>query len=73
MFASVGLSILIEWLDTILRSSLYAHFSESLSGLATIRAYARKGLRGQYEYVHSPDLDYRVDSTLQSGISNWFW
>jgi ABC-type multidrug transport system fused ATPase/permease subunit len=26
-------------LDAILRSSLYAHFSESLTGLATIRAY----------------------------------
>lgn len=26
-------------LDSVLRSSLYAHFSESLSGLATIRAY----------------------------------
>ena len=26
-------------LDSVLRSSLYSHFSESLSGLATIRAY----------------------------------
>lgn len=25
--------------DAVLRSSLYSHFSESLSGLATIRAY----------------------------------
>ena len=29
----------IQRLDAILRSSLYSHFSESLSGLATIRAY----------------------------------
>lgn len=29
----------IKRLDNLLRSSLYAHFSESLSGLATIRAY----------------------------------
>ncbi|KIM34225.1 hypothetical protein M408DRAFT_303315 [Serendipita vermifera MAFF 305830] len=29
----------IKRLDAILRSSLYSHFSESLSGLATIRAY----------------------------------
>lgn len=26
-------------LDAVLRSTLYSHFSESLSGLATIRAY----------------------------------
>lgn len=29
----------IKRCDNLLRSSLYAHFSESLSGLATIRAY----------------------------------
>lgn len=28
--------------DAILRSSLYSHFSESLSGLATIRAYGEQ-------------------------------
>jgi hypothetical protein len=27
------------FLDAVLRSLLYSHFSESLSGLATIRAY----------------------------------
>ncbi|KAK9896913.1 hypothetical protein P389DRAFT_194562 [Cystobasidium minutum MCA 4210] len=30
----------IKRLDNVLRSGLYAHFSESLSGLATLRAYA---------------------------------
>ena len=29
-------------LDAILRSSLYSHFSESLSGIATIRAYSEE-------------------------------
>ncbi|KAG5721936.1 ABC transporter C family member 2 [Termitomyces sp. T112] len=29
----------VQRLDAVLRSSLYSHFSESLSGLATIRAY----------------------------------
>lgn len=29
----------IKRLDNLLRSSLYAHFGESLSGMATIRAY----------------------------------
>jgi ABC-type multidrug transport system fused ATPase/permease subunit len=28
-----------SFVDAVLRSSLYSHFSESLSGLATIRAY----------------------------------
>lgn len=32
----------IKRLDNLLRSALYAHFSESLSGLATIRAYGVK-------------------------------
>ena len=30
-------------LDAILRSSLYSHFSESLSVIATIRAYREEG------------------------------
>ena len=33
----------LKRVDAILRSSLYAHFSESLVGLATIRAYGETG------------------------------
>ena len=33
----------LKRLDAILRSSLYAHFSESLVGLATVRAYGETG------------------------------
>ena len=33
----------LKRVDAILRSSLYAHFSESLAGLATIRAYGETG------------------------------
>ena len=29
----------LKRLDNLLRSSLYAHFSESLNGLPTVRAY----------------------------------
>ena len=35
----VILIVAIQRLDSVLRSSLYSHFSESLSGLTTIRAY----------------------------------
>lgn len=33
----------IKRLDNLLRSSLYSHFGESLSGMATIRAYGEDG------------------------------
>ncbi|KAI0040096.1 ABC transporter [Auriscalpium vulgare] len=44
----------LKRLDAILRSSLYSHFSESLSGLATIRAY------GEEERFYKDNRD-RVD------------
>ncbi|KAM0751625.1 P-loop containing nucleoside triphosphate hydrolase protein [Meredithblackwellia eburnea MCA 4105] len=49
----------IKRLDNFLRSSLYAHFSESLTGLATIRAYGEdnKFLKQNEEFV---DIENRA-------------
>ncbi|KAF5342618.1 hypothetical protein D9611_001580 [Ephemerocybe angulata] len=46
-------------LDSILRSSLYSHFSESLSGLATIRAYKESG-RFKLENQRRIDIENRA-------------
>jgi ABC-type multidrug transport system fused ATPase/permease subunit len=45
--------------DAVLRSSLYGHFSESLSGLATIRAYDEVG-RFQEENRKRMDIENRA-------------
>lgn len=49
----------IKRLDNLLRSSLYAHFSESLSGLSTIRAYGEteKFMRTN---AHHTDVENRA-------------
>lgn len=44
--------------DALLRSSLYAHFSESLAGLATIRAYGESE-RFKKENVERVDIENR--------------
>ena len=44
--------------DAILRSSLYAHFSESLSGLTTISAYGEAD-RFKKENVELVDVENR--------------
>ena len=43
--------------DNILRSLLYAHFSESLSGLSTIRSYgeAKRFIRDNEYYIDLED------------------
>jgi ABC-type multidrug transport system fused ATPase/permease subunit len=45
-------------LDAILRSSLYSHFSESLAGLSTIRAYGETE-RFLKENFHRVDVENR--------------
>ncbi|KAI0268426.1 P-loop containing nucleoside triphosphate hydrolase protein [Russula aff. rugulosa BPL654] len=54
-------------LDAILRSSLYSHFSESLSGLATIRAYREEGrfLKENRDWVDVENRAYWLTVTNQ--------
>jgi ABC-type multidrug transport system fused ATPase/permease subunit len=49
----------LKRLDAILRSSLYSHFSESLSGLATIRAYGEAD-RFRLENEQRMDIENRA-------------
>ncbi|KAJ3566148.1 hypothetical protein NP233_g7188 [Leucocoprinus birnbaumii] len=49
----------LKRLDAILRSSLYSHFSESLSGLATIRAYGEVD-RFQHDNESRVDIENRA-------------
>ena len=54
-------------LDAILRSSLYSHFSESLSGIATIRAYREEDrfLKENRDWVDIENRAYWLTVTNQ--------
>ncbi|GAA96149.1 uncharacterized protein L969DRAFT_91604 [Mixia osmundae IAM 14324] len=57
----------IKRLDNLLRSGLYAHFSESLAGLATIRAYAESDrfLKRNEELVDTENRAYYLTTQNQ--------
>ncbi|KAI9439890.1 ABC transporter [Lactarius indigo] len=54
-------------LDAILRSSLYSHFSETLSGIATIRAYGEEGrfVKENRDQVNTENRAYWMTVTNQ--------
>lgn len=54
--------------DSILRSSLYSHFSESLSGISTIRAYG-ESQRFNKENVKRMDVENRGTSVLRPSLT----
>jgi ABC-type multidrug transport system fused ATPase/permease subunit len=49
----------VKRLDALLRSALYAHFSETLTGLATLRAYQETG-RFQRDHHRHLDIENRA-------------
>ena len=49
----------LKRLDSVTRSPIYAHFQESLGGVATIRAYRQ-------EHRFTLENEYRVDENLQA-------
>ena len=61
-------------LDAILRSSLYSHFSESLSGIATIRAYREEDrfLKENRDWVDIENRAYWLTVTNQVCSSSLF-
>ncbi|CAG8547028.1 11089_t:CDS:10 [Funneliformis mosseae] len=57
----------LKRLDSVLRSSLYAHFSESLTGLPTIRAYREQDrfLRTNEQFVDIENRAYFLTIVVQ--------
>ncbi|WWC87583.1 uncharacterized protein L201_002473 [Kwoniella dendrophila CBS 6074] len=61
----------VKRLDSMLRSLLYSHFSESLSGLATIRAYGEtdRFIKENAYYMDLEDRAYLLSATNQRWLS----
>ncbi|BEI87985.1 uncharacterized protein CcaverHIS019_0107030 [Cutaneotrichosporon cavernicola] len=61
----------VKRLDSMLRSLLYSHFSESLSGLATIRAYGEtdRFVRDNCYYMDLEDRAYILTSSNQRWLA----
>lgn len=61
----------VKRLDSMLRSLLYSHFSESLSGLATIRAYGEtdRFIRDNCYYMDLEDRAYLLTSSNQRWLA----
>lgn len=61
----------LKRLDSILRSSIYAHFGESLSGLATIRAYREQErfIKNNQDYTDLENRAYYLSITIQRWLA----
>ncbi|ORY27673.1 P-loop containing nucleoside triphosphate hydrolase protein [Naematelia encephala] len=61
----------LKRLDSLLRGLLYSHFSESLSGLGTIRAYGetKRFIRDNQFYTDLEDRAYLITATNQRWLS----
>nr|XP_019012361.1 uncharacterized protein I206_03208 [Kwoniella pini CBS 10737]OCF51142.1 hypothetical protein I206_03208 [Kwoniella pini CBS 10737] len=61
----------VKRLDSMLRSLLYSHFSESLSGLATIRAYGEtdRFIKDNAYYMDLENRAYLLSATNQRWLS----
>ncbi|KAI9280863.1 P-loop containing nucleoside triphosphate hydrolase protein [Umbelopsis sp. AD052] len=61
----------LKRLDSILRSTIYAHFGESLSGLATIRAYREQTrfIKNNQDYTDLENRAYYLSITIQRWLA----